>query len=136
MHVPCNDERACPLDEIAAGCGVSVYIPGPAPTPAAAPLSAAAQSEESFGFLPFVARIAFPAACLRAFLAFFSSFAAFFVGLVAACSMKLTARSNLFVTLAGTVSLAQAGLVRPMSRTHRALVQGKVVVVVVVVEDV
>src|SRR5437870_471184 len=50
--------------------------------------------------------------------------------------MKLTARSNLFVTLAGIVSPAHAGLLRPMSRTHRALVQGSVVVVVVVVEDV
>ena len=84
MHVPCNDEMACPQDEIAAGSGVSVYTPSPATTPSAAPLSAAAQSEESFGFLPFVARVAFPAACLRAFLAFFSSFAAFFVALVAA----------------------------------------------------
>src|SRR5437667_12818757 len=70
-------------------------------TPSAAPLSAAAQSEESFGFLPFVARIAFPAACLRAFLAFLSSFVAFFAGLVAAWSMRFSAVLSLPVTLAG-----------------------------------
>src|SRR5439155_83254 len=50
--------------------------------------------------------------------------------------MKLTARSNLFVTLAGIVSPPHAGLLRPLSRAHRAVVQGSVVVVVVVVEDV
>src|SRR5439155_19177971 len=33
MHVPCNDEMACPQDEIAAGSGVSVYTPTPATTP-------------------------------------------------------------------------------------------------------
>src|SRR5438034_1626515 len=79
------------------------YTPSPARTPSAAPLSAAAQSEESFGFLPFVARIAFPAACLRAFLPFLSSFAAFFAGLVVAWSMKFAALVSFAPTGGGIV---------------------------------
>ena len=103
MHVPCNDEMACPQDEIAAGSGVSVYTPSPATTPSAAPLSAAAQSEESFAVLPFVARIAFASACLRVFLARLSSFRAFSAGLVAAWSMRFSAWESFAVTLAGMV---------------------------------
>ena len=94
-------------------------------------MSAAAQSEESIGFLPFVARIAFAAACLSAFLAFFSSFAALFAGLVSAWSMRLTARLSFVVTPAGMFSPAHAALVCADSKVQRAVVQGSVVVVVV-----
>src|SRR5438552_1431508 len=61
-----------------------VYTPSPARTPLAASLSAAPQSEESFGDLPFVARIAFAPASLRVRLAFLRRLRARFAELVAA----------------------------------------------------
>src|SRR5262249_31822275 len=54
----------------------------------------------------------------------------FFAGLVAACSARLAARSNLVLTLAGTGWPAQTGVRRPASRLQRVVVQGGVVVVV------
>ena len=64
---------------------------------------AAAQSEESFGFLPFAALFALPSASLSAFLAFLSSFAAFFDGLIAAWSMRFSALVSFAVSLVGMV---------------------------------
>src|SRR5437667_171347 len=61
-----------------------VYTPSLARTPLAASLSAAPQSEESFGVLPFVARIAFAPACLSVRLAFLRRLRARFAELVAA----------------------------------------------------
>ncbi len=101
--MPCNDEMAYPQDEIAAGSCVSGYTPSPARTPSAAPLSAAVQSEESFGFLPFVAWVAFASACLSAFFARLSSFRAFLAGLAAAWSMKFAALVSFAPTGAGIV---------------------------------
>ena len=77
------------------------YTPSPARTPSAAPLSAAAQSEESF--LPFAARVAFASACLSAFFARLSSFRAFLAGLAAAWSMKFAALVSFAPTGAGIV---------------------------------
>ena len=64
---------------------------------------AAAQPADIFGFLPFAARVALAPACLRALFAFLSSFAAFFVALVAAWSMRFSAWVSFAVTLAGMV---------------------------------
>ena len=82
---------------------LSPYTESPAATRSAVSLSAAAQSEESFGILPLAARVAFARACFRVFLARLSNLVAFLVGLLAAFSTRLSALSNFPVTLAGTV---------------------------------
>ena len=70
-------------------------------TLSAAPLSAAAQSEEIFGFLPFVARVAFASAFLSAIFALSSSPRAFFPEFDAARSMRFSAFVSFAITPAG-----------------------------------
>src|SRR5438552_1490301 len=96
----------------------------------AASLSAAAQPAESVGRLLLAARVALALACLRAFLALRRSFRAFFAGLVAAWSARLTARSSNVVTRAGMVSPAHAAPVGVGSTGQPLLVHGSVVPVV------
>ena len=107
-----------------------VYTPSPTRTLSAACPSAAAQSEEIFGFLPVVACVAFATAPLRAVLARICSFRAFLGGLVAAWPMRFSAKLNFLVTLAGTAWPAHAGAMRAAPKVQRAVVQGSVVVVV------
>src|SRR5947208_4873223 len=96
----------------------------------AASLSAAAHPAESVGRLLLAARVALALACLRAFLALRRSFRAFFAGLVAAWSARLTARSSNVVTRAGMVSPAHAAPVGVGSTGQPLLVHGSVVPVV------
>ena len=88
---------------VAAAAATYVYTPSPPTTPSAALFSAAAQPEESFGVLPFVALFALASARLSDFFAFLSSFAAFFAGLVAAWSIRFSALVRFAVTLPGMV---------------------------------
>src|SRR2546426_5168774 len=74
-----------------AAAGQSAYFRSPAATRSATSLSAAAQSEDVFAFLPFAERVALTLALPSAFLARFSSLRACFGGLVAACSTNLVA---------------------------------------------
>jgi len=75
----------------------------PAATRPAASFRAAAQAGESFGFLPFAARVAFAPACLRRFLALWRTLRAFLPAVVAAWSMRVSAVLSFPVTLAGMV---------------------------------
>src|SRR5262245_45810651 len=108
-----------------------IYIPSPARTRSAASLRAAAQSEESFGFFPFAARVAFVPAFLSAAFALFRSFSAFLAGLVAAWSMRSSALVSFALTPVGMVWPVHAAPVSAAPRTQRAVMQGSVVDVVV-----
>src|SRR5262249_48877600 len=125
-----------PQREARVGCGDGAsilgkgHIPRPPTTCSAAALRAMAQSEDIFRF---AARIAFASACVRAFLARLCSFRARLAELVAARSIRVTARSNFRVTLAGTILSAHMGPVSAASSVQRAVMHGGRVVLVVLV---
>src|SRR5690348_2496476 len=93
----------------------------------------AAQSEESFACLPLAACVAFAPACLRRVLALFRALRPFLPGVTADWSMRVSAVLNFEVMMGGMVWFVQAGSMRAESKVQRAVVQGSVVVVVIIV---